>query len=739
MLGLGVSSAQDTAEPSASSLETTVVTSTPSNSYIESKPARPEVRESAPSHRPTAPLVLNDDSPNRIVDDLVITPSRVVESNYASPFIVDSISETALMERGVRSVPEAFEQTPGVLVQKTAHGQGSPIIRGFTGYHNLFLIDGVRLNNSVFRSGPNQYWNTVDSQGLAGIELVKSQGSVLYGSDAIGGTVQAMTRRPTYIEDGSYSGGRTFSRYASGENSFIQRGEYTISEDGKYGLIIGGTYKDFGNIKAADLGALPYTGYGEWDMDAKLELFLDDDTRLTFFHQQVHIDDAWRVHKTKHAQSWAGTTIGDENARILDQSRLLSYAQIDGEALNPWFDHYSINLSHQQQDEERYRERANGRFDYQGFTVDTVGGFAQFDKYLDFTDLTYGASYYHDRINSFNRDYNPDGSYRGDKIQGPVGDDGTYHLASVFINSSTEINDRTRLDLGGRYTYAAIDIGSVEDTATGNEISIENEWSNFVGSGRISYRLDEMDRLRAFGAVSQGFRAPNLSDLSRLDSNRSTEIETPVPNLDPEKFITYEIGLKANAGAVSGTLSYFYTDVEDLILRTPTGRVVDGLDEVTKLNSGNGHVQGVELTFNYELHDQLDFFGGFAYQDSRVTTYPTSAPVLKEEVLSRILPTNGYLGARWESTDKRLWIEGITRIVDRTDRLSTSDIRDTQRIPPGGTPGYNLWTLRSGWHATDRITLNTAVENIFDEAYRAHGSGQNEPGVNLILGAEVKF
>ncbi len=740
--------------PVESTLGTTVVEAQPS--YTEQKPARAEVRTVAPptpapapasTPAPSPPPVINDAAPVAsappvmAVDTLVLTPSRVVESNFTSPFVVDTISETALRDRAVRSVPEAFEQTPGVTVQKTAHGQGSPFIRGFTAYHNLFLVDGVRLNNSVFRSGPNQYWNTVDSQGLAGIELVKSQGSVLYGSDAVGGTVQALTRRPVYIDDaGVHTSGRSYSRYASGENSFVQRAEYSVSEADKYGFIIGGTYKDFGNIKAADLGELPFTGYEEWDVDAKLELFLNEDTRLTFFHQQVHLDDAWRVHKTQFGRSWAGTTVGSDQSRVLDQHRVLSYVSLEGDSYStPWFDHYQLTVSHQRQDEEQSRVRSDGRLDIQGFTVNTIGTNFQFDKYLDKTDLTYGISYYHDQIESFRDDFNADGSFNRSRIQGAVGDDGSYDLFGAFINSSTELSERLRLDLGSRYTYARADIGRVQDPTTGGVTSIDESWQNLVGSGRISYQLDELDRVRLFGAVSQSFRAPNLSDLSRFSSARSNEIETPAPGLDPENFVTYEIGVKTDFGKLSSVASYYYTDVDGMILRSPTGRVIDGDNEVTKSNSGDGHVQGVELTFEYDWSDQIDLFGGFAYQDSQVTTFATSAPILSEEPLTRLMPTNGYIGARWTSADERLWLEGITRVVDRADRLSTSDIRDTQRIPPGGTPGYTLWTLRSGWQATDRMHINAAVENIFDQPYRAHGSGQNEPGVNFVLGVDVKF
>ena len=673
------------------------------------------------------------------LDTYVVTASRTVESTLETPYIVERLDDTVLKERLVRTVPEALQQTPGVIVQKTSHGQGSPIIRGFTGYHNLFLIDGIRLNNAAFRSGPNQYWNTVDAQGLGAIELVKSQGSVLYGSDAVGGTLQAFTRDPVYAEQGFLPTARSYTRVASGDNSIIQRAEAGASDAGKYGLIIGGTYKDFGDIDAAGLGRLPHTGYEEWAVDGKLELFLNDDTQLTIFHQQLHQDDAWRVHKTIFGKSWAGTTVGDERSRILDQDRLLSYIQLEGETIdNALFDNYLVSLSHQRQSEEQFRMRGDGRVDIQGFDLDSYGAWAQFDKALDFTHLTYGASYYQDRAGSFRDDFNADGSFKGSKIQGPVGDDGVYHLAGAFLNTSTPVGERLTVDLGARYTYAEADIDKVESPDTGRQISLNDSWNSVVGSGRMSYQLDQADQWRLFGGVSQAFRAPNLSDLSRLDSNRSTEIETPAPGLGPEKFITCEIGLKTQGERASASLTYFYTNVRDLMLRTPAGRVVDDLDEVTKHNVGDGHVQGVELEGAFELCDSLSLFGGFAYQDSQVSTYPTSAPVLRDEVMSRLMPTNGFGGIRLDLADG-IWIEGLVTAVGRGDRLDSQDRLDTQRIPPGGTPSYWLATLRGGCRVRDNILLTAAVENIFDEEYRAHGSGQNEPGVNFVFGAEVRF
>jgi len=120
-----------------------------------------------------------------------------------------------------------------------------------------------------------------------------------------------------------------------------------------------------------------------------------------------------------------------------------------------------------------------------------------------------------------------------------------------------------------------------------------------------------------------------------------------------------------------------------------------------------------------------------------VETYPTSDPVKKSEPLSRLMPATANLGLRWEPREKGFWVEGLVTIAGRQDRLSTRDKGDTQRIPPGGTPGYTVLTIRAGWQVTEHVTLSLAVENVTNEDYRIHGSGLNEPGTNAVLTVAV--
>jgi len=665
---------------------------------------------------------------------VVVTPTLEILPAASSPYSVDLIDARDIVDRFGRTLPELLNETPGVFVQKTAHGQGSPFIRGFTGYRNLALIDGIRLNNAAFRDGPNQYWSTIDPNSLRSLEVVKGQGSVLYGSDAIGGTVNALTARPVYAESGFLNTSRVYGRLSSAEDSYTGRFETSVSETDKYGFLIGFTRKDYGDLRTGGQQQNPKTGYDEWNLDMKGEIFLNEDTRLTFLHQQVHQDDAWRTHSTIFGVPFRGTTIGDDQRRSLDQDRTLTYAQLEGTPGGA-IDHYLISVSHQRQSEEQYRIRAitDGRSDIGGFDVDTYGTMAQFSSDTDLGYLTYGASYYLDTVGSFRNNFAADGAFTGASIQGPVADNSRYHLADVFLQDKIEIGERLDLWLGGRATYAEAEVGRSEDPVTGDPFAFTDDWTSTVGSARFVYDLTADKAFSAFGGVSEGFRAPNLSDLSRLDLARSGELETPSPGLAPEEFTSYEIGLRTERGRTRASVAYYYTDIAGLIVGSRTGRIVDGAFEVTKENGGDGYVHGVEFEAEQGLTDALTLFGWVSWQDGDLETENVREPI------SRLMPFTAQAGLRWTTLDGDLRLEVLAIGSDRQENLPLRDQLDTQRIPPGGTPGYVVGTVRGAWQMNDGLTLTAGLENFTDEAYRVHGSGINGAGRNVLVGAEWRF
>ena len=680
------------------------------------------------------------DLPNeKQLDPITITATRFAELISDVPHSVDVIEERDILEDTPRGFPSVFASNPGVQVQKTANGKGSPFIRGFTGFRNLLLIDGIRLNHAAFREGPNQYWGTVDPLVASRIELIKGQGSVLYGSDAIGGTVNVITKSASplnYEENRHFTEGQILYRGSTAEQSHTGRIQGSAGVGQKTGVMMGYTDRSIGNIKAAGIGELPFTGFSERGFDIRADHYFKENVRGIFSFQKFDQKDLWRVHKTIYGKSWEGTSIGNELRRSGDQSRTLAYAQLKAEDLSGPIQKIHANLSWHNHEENRLRIKSNKKTDFQGFDLDSYGSWIQMESDSNIGKLTYGLSYYQDKGETFRNDLDEDGNILRQRIQGPFGDDSTYEQLGFFIQDSITLNEQFNLNVGSRFTHITADIGKFENPQTGLPDQLNNNWDNLSNSLRGIYKRD--DKLNIFAGLSQGFRAPNFSDLSRLDSARSSEIETPSPDLNPEKFLTYELGSRLSDENLSFGISVFYTDIRDMIVRTPTGRLIEDEFEVIKKNGSQGYIYGLELDASYQINDRLSAFGGLAFNDGMADTFPDSSLSSRSEPVSRLLPVTASLGLRYDISDSQ-WFELNSIISDRQDKLNTRDQRDTQRIPPGGTPGYAIFNLRYGLQLNEQTLLTASIENITDEEYRIHGSGQNEPGLNFILGASVKF
>lgn len=685
--------------------------------------------------------------PNRppLIGETLVVGNPLGQEPFLLPFSFARIEQSRIQERADRTLPQALRDIPSVMVQETSIGQGSPFIRGFTAFRNALLIDGVRLNNSVFREGPNQYWATVDAYGLEAIELQKGPSSVLYGSDAIGGTLQAITKGPKVFgqEDPLTE---VFLRGATAERSIVARVDQHLGLDESTGLRFGGTVKDFGDLHGGqDTGELPETGYGEWNIDAKLERFLSDGELLTVAAQSLGQVNVPRTHATIFAVPFEGSTVGSDLRRELDQKRDLVYVQLEGDDgglidSGGLFDRYKANISWHHQEENQDRIRSNGVQQFTGFDVNTVGTYWQFEKDMDGWKLAYGLDYYHDDVDSFSSS-NP--------IQGPVGDDAAYDLLGIYAQGEISLDEKWTLTAGARFSYAAAEADSVEDPVSGDVIAIDEDWSAIVGNLRAAYLIDEDETSRTllFGGASQGFRAPNLSDLTRFGEFGGfvggapvDAIEVPAPDLDPEYYTTFEIGVREENERWLGEAAVFYTDIRDGIQRFPDDDPLTPDFEVSKNNLGDGWVAGVELGGAFNIDDEWSVFGNATWQDGKQDTVdPAAADQVVEDNLSRLMPLTGQLGLRYEPKRSDWWVEGVLVAADDADQLSIRDEGDTQRIPPGGTPGYVVAHVRGGWQVAENGQIGVALENLTDEDYRIHGSGQNMPGLNLVLTTSWTF
>lgn len=669
------------------------------------------------------------------VEEIVVTASAFADDPLDQPFAIDSLSQLWLRTRA-RTVAESLAQRPGVMVQKTGPGQSSPYLRGFTGFHTQLLIDGVPLNHAAMRSGPNQYWSTLDSLTVERLELVRGPGSVMYGSDAIGGTVNAISRRAAVGGSELEVDFGSFTRWASADNGWTQRLETAIHDGTQWGFLGGVTVSRYGDLSAGS-GELPNTGYSQINADMRFDRYWDNDVEWTVAAQTVRQSDVPRTHKTTFAVPFNGTSVGKELRRDLDQTRDLYYSRLR------WNDHKGmlsdgeVTLSAQRHAEGRDRLRSGARRDLQGFELWDYGLTARFQSEdTDSGRWSWGAEIHRQNADSYRHNF-VTGSYTGSAIQGAIGDNSTYDSAAIYLQDEVAVHEDFSLIPGVRASWFSLQSDRVDNPAAGGpaEIQVDESWTALTGGVRGVWYLQ--NQATAFIGLSQGFRAPNLSDLTSLDA--TSAVETPSTDLQPEHFLQFELGSKGSSGRWAWQTSVYQTWINDMIVQSPTGSLIDGVPEVQKSNDGDGWMRGLEYDLSYALEDGFSLFSYGAWMNGEVDQVSLPSGFTTREPVSRLAPLQATGGLRWTRDDQRLWCEAWIWAVDNQDQLALRDITDSSRIPAGGTPGYTILGVSAGMKVNDDATWTVSVDNLGDKDYRVHGSGLNGPGFNVITTWDVNF
>lgn len=673
-----------------------------------------------------------------ILQEVIVTASRSAEENADLPYSTEVLTAEDLLERATRTLPTAFLDTPGVLIQQTTVAHGSPFIRGFTGRQNLLLQDGIRLNNATWRSGPVQYWNTLDSLALTRIELIKSQGSVLYGSDAIGGTVNTFSPGSDFREqdgEGFFQHGKINYRFDTNSESHLARFQQSFGVVDKWGVTLGLSRKDMGDIRVPGrsltgekLGTLPDTGYEEEAIDFKLEAALSDSLTFTAAASHLHQDDISRFHNTSANRGWrkgrSFAEAGRDQSRDYSQERFLSYLRLEDE--NPataWLDRWQLTASFQDTNDNEDRTRQDGRRDQRFLDVRTYGLTFEAESPLPFGSLAWGTEYYQDRADATGL---RNGNFRASNS--PVADDSKYQTLGLFTNLQADLTEKATLDLGARYTYAKASWDRYFPQGESIPRNGGDDWQKLSLALRGTYDLDESHTL--FAGLSQAFRAPNLDDLTGSQFALNGLQTNGSPNLDPENYLTAELGVKYLSPRESAryTLAAYHTWIDDAILQ------VERNDQLFTENGRRGYVYGVEAELSWQFQAQWTLESHLSWQSGRQDDVTG-----ERQYLRRLHPLQGGLSLRYDDPEGKFWLQGRTRAALREDRLSPLARQDTQRIPVNGTPSYLTFALLGGLQLTENADLTASLENLTDADYRLHGSGQNERGFHGTVGLQLRW
>jgi hemoglobin/transferrin/lactoferrin receptor protein len=631
-----------------------------------------------------------------------------------------SISTSQLAELTPRSTPEALMNETGVWIQKTNHGGGSPIIRGLVGNQILLVMDGIRLNNATYRYGPNQYLSTIDPGLIDRIEVNRGSGSVLYGSDALGGVVQVISATPSFYSTGLKVGGNVQAKWMSAGMEQSIRPEIELS--GKKIAFLGGfSARNFGNLLAGgELGVLNPTGYDEQSGDAKLVLRTGSNGVFTAAFQQTT-----QSHVPRYDQVVQG---GFSLFKFEPQTRQLNYLRWESATKNPWLQSIRVIGSHNRSVEGTISQKNNSiELKKQLDEVNTMGLIAEVQSNPKSNwHVQSGIEYYSDKVNSsaivLNTATNTETVQRGSYADGS-----TISNWAIFTNHQVDWQ-KFQFSAGTRFNGVTV---SVVDNVFGDQQINPNAW---VGNAGVMYSINP--RLRMIGTMNTGFRAPNVDDMSKFGTIEANVFEIPSSGLAPERSFSVETGFKYSSSKLSWTLTAYQTKLTDLIDRVTTSyngsTTFDGRTVYQKQNVGEALVRGVEADVEAMVAKSLTMFGNLTYTHGENET--------KKEPMRRIPPLFGKVGLRYTHPSGS-WIRTEWVMAGRQDRLAAgdkSDVRIKIRLIDDAMPAWDVVNIYAGY-SYKFLSVQVSAQNIFDKAYRVYASGIDGYGRCMTASVNVKF
>ena len=638
----------------------------------------------------------------------VISASRRNTSSLHLPFASGVLNLPAQSENIPRTTPESLSIIPGVFVQKTNHVGGSPFIRGLTGNQTLILIDGIRLNNSTFRYGPNQYMNTIDPFSVSKIEVLRGSGSVQYGSDAMGGVIQVFTKEP------SYSTGRAFKgslrgRYGSAnmERSGSTEFEYSTSKMAFSGIL---GVKDFGDLVGGDTtGRQSPSGYSETDASLKLKLKVSDRSELIIANQFVQQKDVDVFHKVR-LENFKVNKMGV-------QGRNLTYLKYsidhNSSVLNKIHFTGSLNSTIEERNSQKNNSTVRGleRDKIQTSNL-AVEVFSDLNR---FWTANSGIEYYKDGISSIrNSISSQDGSIT--VLRGLYPNNSTYSNTSVYSLQHIHLGS-FNIEAGLRYNWLQ---ASIKDTDLGQ---LKISPNAFVWNGGINYSIGQHHFYTSFNS---GYRAPNIDDMGTLGIV-DFRYELPSYDLKSEKSYNSELGYKYASGRWNIGTAVYQNRMNNLINRVQTGETINGYKVYRKENTEEAIIKGIEGFVEWQASKSL-FFDMFA-------SFNHGQNISKAEPLRRVPPFNGNFALKYKLN--RFYVKSELAWADKQGRLAQGD-KDDNRIPLNGTPGWKVLNIYTGY-SLGSAQLRISAQNLFNEDYRTHGSGINAVGRSLWMSLHYKF
>ena len=703
------------------------------------------------------------------LSEYVVSASKWEQKREEVPNKISTIKVKEVEFLNPQTTADLLGITNEVFIQKSQLGGGSPMIRGFAANSVLLVLDGVRMNNAIYRSGNLQNAITIDPNIIESAEVIFGPGSIIYGSDALGGVMDFHTQK-IYLGEAEKPAIKTnaFIRYASANNEKTAHVDFNYGGK-KWGSLTSISFSEFDDLKMgsvyhedyqrfdyverdgdmdkmvrnADPNIQKFSGYNQLNLMEKLTYKPSSTTDLTYTFHYSTSSDIPRYDRLIEYNN--DTTLKYAEWYYGPQTWMMHNIQLNLNKKRKIYDDLRFTIAYQYVTESRHDRKFNNEaLRSRQETVNGLNLNLDLDKSLsEKTTLFYGLEMMYNSVKSTGESKNMlNGTINPTSTRYPDGGS-DYSTGALYTNIKSNLSEKFTLQAGLRFTQV-YSISRFEDTTffqfPYDQIKLTPRAIN--GSVGLVYRPSGSWQINT--NLSSGFRAPNVDDVAKVFDSETGNVVVPNEDLQPEYAYNIDFGVIKNFGnSVKLDLTLFYTYIDNIMVRRDfTFNGEDSImynGELSKVqamvNVGYGYIYGGSFNFWADITEIIGLRTNLTYMKGEDDQH---IPI------RHVSPLFGSTGIIF--TARKVKIE---LYANYNGEINFDNLTSTERDKPHMyatdnndnpySPGWFTLNFKGYYQINTTFQLNFGVENILDHRYRPYSSGIVAPGRNFILALRASF
>lgn len=741
---------------------------------------------------------VKDTTINKLINlnEVVFSANKAEEKKSDVPYNIDIIKSKDVELSNPQTSADMLSNTGNIMVQKSQGGGGSPIIRGFEANRVLIVVDGVRMNNAIYRAGHLQDVLTIDNAMLDRTEIIYGPSSVMYGSDALGGVMHFYTKNPLFGDDKMNFKLNSALRYASANQEKTGHIDFNLGFK-KLASLTSITYSDFDDLRTGYarnpdpfFGRCEYyvgpnaagtadsmirnsnsniqkkSGYSQMDFMEKLLFKANDKIKIGLNFQYSTSSEVNRYDRLTDYSGpnlkYAENGYGPQNRMLVS---LYSIIKSDGKL----FDNMRITAAYQDIAQERFQRKFSTDYTSAGNSNNRTVNLEKVKvmslnadlrkKVKEKHELSYGVEIVSNKVTSTATRTN---IYTGANIT-PV--DTRYPNAGsktlnigAYLTDSWEINEKFILSEGLRFSHNSLesnfDTSSTVSTFQFPYTSVNQTNSALNGNLGLIIMPEKNIRFSILG--STGFRSPNVDDMSRVYESSGTSVVVPNSKLKSEYAYNIEGGMATTImdDKIKLEATYNYTLLKNAIVMKEfqyNGKdslIFNGtLSRVMAAqNVDEAYIQGLFGAITADFSDHVSFRTTITYTIGQY--HQKLAPLSNDPGHDTIIPMDHIppmfgqtsILYHFKKFESEIYARYSSAKIARDYSLGAEDNESYSADPINGyMPGWVTFNIKTAYHVTKNVIINLGVENLFDTHYRLFASGISAPGRNILVAVRVKL